>query len=208
MGSLEYLIVHGLSGDFGRFRAAAPLDLPRGAEVVVRSDRGLEMGRVLRPATPRHAVYLPNTTVGALLREAGPEDRVLAARRAERAGELLARGGQLIEELGLPLALLDAEVLLDGKRAVVHQVRWGHDDVRELVSTLARELDVVIELVDVGGPVVEEPPGCGSCGSEGGCGSCGSGGGCGTCGSARPEEVRAYFSELREKMEQRRVPLL
>jgi cell fate regulator YaaT (PSP1 superfamily) len=207
MDHLDYLVAHGLFGHFGRFRAAAALDLPRGSAVVIRSDRGMEIGRVLRPATSRHAVFLPNTTVGALLRAAGPDDTALASRMAVRAEELLARGEQLIQTLGLPVALFDAEVLLDGKRAVVQHLRWGSTDVRELVSTLARELDMVIELVDVGAPAVEEDHGCGSCGSGGGCGSCGSSGGCGSCGSARPEEVRAYFSELREKME-RRVPLL
>jgi hypothetical protein len=175
---------------------------------VIRSDRGVQIGRVLRPVTPRHAHYLPNTSVGSLLRVALPEDTALAAQMAGRAEELLARGGQLIQLLDLPVALLDAELLLEGKRAVVQHLRWGNADVRELVSTLARELDVVIELLDVGAPAVEEEHGCGSCGSGGGCGSCGTGGGCGSCGSARPEELRSYFSQLREKMEQRRVPLL
>ena len=89
MTHLEYIIGYGLAGDFGRFRAAAPLALERGARAVVRSERGVEIGQVLRPAAPRHAAYLPNTTVGQLLRPVQPEDEAHARRLFQRAGEVL-----------------------------------------------------------------------------------------------------------------------
>jgi cell fate regulator YaaT (PSP1 superfamily) len=206
MTQQEYIVGYGLAGDFGRFRAGAPLELGRGDRVVVRSGRGLEVGEVLRPATPRHALFLPNTSVGELLRPAGAEDEAQAAAARERAARVLRRGGELAGALGLPLALLDAEVLLGGDRAVLHLVRWEQADVRELVSGLAREFDLHVELADLSAPA-DEPAGCGSCGDGGGCGSCGSGGGCGSCGTAAPEEVREHFAGLREKME-KRVPLL
>ena len=67
MNELEYLVSYGLAGDFGRFRSLTPLVCRRGQRVVVRSHRGVEVGIVLRPATPRHASFLPNTTLGQLL---------------------------------------------------------------------------------------------------------------------------------------------
>jgi hypothetical protein len=205
----EYLLSYGLQGELGRFRAAGPLACRRGDRVVVRSRRGLELAEVLRAAVPGHAVFLPNTTVGQLLRRAGPADEEAAARMRQRAQQVFARGAALLGELDLPLEVLDVEVLLDGRQAVLQHLRWADCDVRPFVSTLAREFDLLITLTDLTRPEAlladEEPAGCGSCGS-GGCGSCGSGG-CGSCGSARPEEVRAYFAELREKME-RRTPLL
>jgi hypothetical protein len=124
-----------------------------------------------------------------------------------RAGHILAGGAGLLESLGLPLALLDVEALLDGKHAVLHYVQWGECDVREWVSRMSRQFEVQVILSDRTTHAAEEHHGCGSCGSAGGCGSCGSAGGCGSCGEARPEEVQAYFAGLREQV-MRRVPLV
>jgi hypothetical protein len=210
MNELEYLLSYGQLGDFGRFRAVRPLACRRGDKAVVRSHRGLELAEVLQPATSRHAHFLPNTTVGQLLRLAGADDEATAARMAARGRVLLARGVGLIGELRLALDLLDVEVLLDGEHAVLHCLKSGDDDVRPLVSTLSREFALHIVLQDLTQKsTTEEDHGCGREGCGGGnCGSCGSGGGCSTCGAAKPEEVTAYFAGLRTQMEQSRVPLL
>jgi hypothetical protein len=202
MGSVEYLVGYGLRGDFGRFTAAAPLACRRGDRVVISSPRGIEVGSVLREATPQLAGLLPDTPAGALLRPLGPDDERLAALLAGRAAELFERSRAAAGGLGLPLEVLDAEVLLDGEHAVLYHLHWADSDVRPLVSTLAREFDLHISLLDLTRPAPAEHHGCGDCGS-GGCGSCGSGG-CGTCGKTfRPEEVRAYFAGLRQQMDRR-----
>src|SRR4051794_21356304 len=131
MEHLEYLVRYGLVGDFGRFRADRPLALSRGSRVVVRSERGVELGEVMRPATPRHAAYLPNTSVGRLLRPAGVDDEAGGKRCAEKASDLLSRAAELARQLALPVECLDAEVLLDGEHAVLAHVRCGEGDVRE-----------------------------------------------------------------------------
>jgi cell fate regulator YaaT (PSP1 superfamily) len=186
------------------------VDCRRGERVVVRTVRGVEIGTVLREATPRHAGFLPNTTVGPLLRRSTPDDEAAVERQRVRAQELFDRARTLTAELGLALEVLDVELLLDGKNAVLQHLRFGDCDVRELVSTCAREFDVTVQLTDLTRsdvPAAEEEHGCGSCGSKGGCGSCGSGG-CGSCGTAQSEDVRNYFADLRERMERQRVPLL
>ena len=218
MDQLEYLVGYGQLGDFGRFRAAGPIRCQHGDRVVVRSHRGLEIGQVLCPATPRHARYLPNTTVGQLLRPVTPADAAKEDTLRERGMELLQRAGALARELDLPLELLDVEMLLDGEHAVLHHLRWANPDVRPFVSTLSRHFALHILLQDltktVGVPVAEEEhdhPGCGKegCGSgAGGCGDCGSGGGCSSCGTSSPGDLATYFSGLRDKMEQQRTPLL
>jgi hypothetical protein len=214
MNDIEYLISYGLAGDFGRFRAPRPLPCRRGARVVVRSHRGVEVGSVLRPATPRHAAFLPNTTVGQLLRGVTPDDEQTLGAMRERGRRLCERAAALAYELALPLAVLDAEVLLDGEHAALHLVRDGAGDVRPLVSTLSREFGLHIEIADLAHAVAEEEEehhGCGreGCGREGGgCGSCGTGGGCGSCGTKAEPDMTAYFAQLREQMESRRVGLL
>lgn len=215
MDAQEYLVSFGLTGEFGRFRAAVPLVLRRGERVVVRGPRGVEIARVLRESTPRHARFLPNTTVGQLLRRAGDADEDADSERRVRGRQLFERGRLLAAELSLPLELLDVEVLLDGEHAVLHLLRWDDADVRPFVSTLSREFELHVALADLSRPTEaadHEEAGCGrpDCGRQegGGCGTCGSDGGCGTCGSAKPQDMTLYFAQLREQMEQRRTTLL
>jgi|SRR5579875_814634 cell fate regulator YaaT (PSP1 superfamily) len=217
MEAQEYLASFGRSGEFGRFRAASPLHLRRGERVVVRGARGVEIAEVLRPATPRHAHFLPNTSVGQLLRRLTPADEQSESDLRLRAQQLFERSGQLAAEMGLPLLVLDVEVLLDGEHAVLHQLRGADADVRPFVSTLSREFAMHITLVDLSrdregaAPDEDEPTGCGrpDCGQreDGGCSTCGSGG-CGSCGSAATEYNELYFAQLREQMERQRTALL
>jgi cell fate regulator YaaT (PSP1 superfamily) len=212
---LEYLLSYGLVGDFGRFRAAHATPCNRSALAVVRTHRGLELGRVLREATPRHANFLPNTTVGALLRLASPDDERIAEEMRERGRRLLDRGRRLADELQLPLELIDVEVLLDGEHGVLHLLRFADFDVRPFVSALSTEFKLHILLTDLGRPGAaiseqeEEHAGCGreGCGQEGGGGGC-STGGCASCGAAKPAADKEYFAGLRDQMEQRRTTLL
>jgi len=215
MEGQEYLVSYGLTGEFGRFHSRTALHLRRGERVVVRGARGVEIGEVLCPARPRHANFLPNTSVGQLLRRLSPADEQTAIEMRVRGQQLFERGQLLSAELGLPLMVLDVEVLLDGEHAVLHHLRGEDADVRPFVSTLSREFAAHITLIDLSrdrqGAVSEEHEGCGrpNCGqgADGGCGTCGSGG-CDTCGAAKPREMELYFAQLREQMERTRTALL
>jgi hypothetical protein len=216
MNANEYLVGYGLTGEFGRFRPVRPLACERGDRVVVRTHRGVEAGHVLRAAEAGHARFLPNTTVGQLLRPFGADDARTEASLSDRRSAIWGRASQLADETGLPLQVLDVEVLLDGEHVVLHHLRGADCDVRPFVSTLSREFDLHVLLADLTRPG-EPPPaaeeehaghGCGSCGSDGGCGNCGSGG-CGSCGTAvSAADDAAYFAGLREQMERQRTPLL
>src|SRR5262245_34658231 len=130
MEAKEYLASFGLTGEFGRFRTVSPLPFCRGERVVVRGPRGVEIALVLREATPRHAHFLPNTSVGQLLRRVTPDDEQAELDMRLRAQEVFERGVQLAAELGLPLILLDVETLLDGEHTVLHHLRGEDADVR------------------------------------------------------------------------------
>jgi hypothetical protein len=213
MDHLEYLLSYGRLGDFGRFRARKPLVCSRADRAVVRSHRGLEVGEVLRAATARHAKFLPNTSVGQLLRLVNATDEEALAKSRKLSQAVFARAARLGQELALPLEVVDAEVLLDGEHGVIHLLRSQECDVRPFVSTLSRDFELHVTLADLTRPLVAQPEqeegGCGreGCG-HGGCSSCGSGGGCSTCGLGKPEEVTAYFAGLRQKMDERRMALL
>lgn len=217
MSASEYLIGYGLTGEFGRFRSALPAAFVRGDRVVVRTHRGVEAGQVLRAAEAGHARFLPNTTVGQLLRPFGEDDARAEAGLHDRRSEIWGRASRLAEEIALPLQVLDVEVLLDGEHVVLHHLRGADCDVRPFVSTLSREFNLHVLLADLtrsGESTLHETAddhadhGCGSCGSEGGCGSCGSGGGCESCKTVVPAADAAHFAGLREQMERQRTPLL
>ena len=193
METSEYLVSHGSSGDFGRFRPTSPATYRRGDRVVIRSPDGLELGMVLRPATEGHARYLSGTALGELLRQATAEDEEAICGAKERGDLLFQEGRLLAAEMGLPVEILDVEVQFDGARAVVHHLRLAECDYRPLVSTLSTKHRILIVMESLGAPaaVPEEvhggcgKAGCGQAGGGGGCGSCGTGGGgCGSCGSA------------------------
>jgi hypothetical protein len=215
----EYLLSYGSLGDFGRFRPLRPLTCRRGERAVVRSYRGLELASVLCPARPGHAQFLPNTSVGQLLRLATAADEQTAAQMEVRARHLFGEAHDLAAELTLPLQILDVEVLLDGQHTIVHLVRSADCDVRAFVSGLSRRHDLHVILQDLTRPATtagaepEEEHGCGlpGCGrtAGGGCSRCGSGKSCSTCGSVSGQDLQGYFAEARLRMEQqRRLALL
>jgi hypothetical protein len=199
MEPCEYLVVHGLMGEIDRYRAESAMALPRGTQVVVQGDRGLEIGEVVRPARPKHVGMMGR--VGRLVRPASEADLGLAQARETQAQALVSRAEELRQELRMAVVVLDAEVQLAGDEGLLLYVQSGKGDIRDLISLLSKEYTLSLRSHDVAAK------GCGDCG-EGGCGSCGSGG-CGTsCSAGSREEVSRYFADLREKMEARRVSLL
>jgi hypothetical protein len=212
----EYLVSHGKSGAFGRFAPEQPLECCRGDVVVVRSTRGLEMGKVLCPVSERQQRLLGHTPLGRLLRPATPEDELGAEQKRALSLDLFAEVRRLAVQLSLPVAILDAEVLLDGQRAVVQCLVPPECDVEPLAVRIEERfrLTLFLENLSVNLSIPEEEhggcgqPGCGHASGGGGCSSCGSGGGCSSCGGK--VDMRDYFAHLRTRMEeqQQRTSLL
>lgn len=217
MTESEYLVSYGRAGDFGRFRPSAPLACRRGDRVVIRGSQGLELGSVLCPATSGHAPFLSRTALGEILRLAGPDDLRAAEAQRQRGLRLFEQGRHLVQELALPLEIVDVDVLLDGDRAIIYHLRREECDFRPLVSQLSRAHDLLILMQNLAEPAElhdDHEHGCGKpgCGkTEGGtCSTCGSGGGCGTCSSGtHKDEITAYLLGRRQMLEERvRTPLL
>jgi cell fate regulator YaaT (PSP1 superfamily) len=213
----EYLVSYGTSGGFGRFAAERPMACSRGQRVVVESRRGLELGVVLCEATAEHARLLPGPAGGRLLRPATAADEQARERLAERGRLLFEECCRLAAGLGLPLQVVDVELLLDGRQLVVQHLSPPDCDAAGLIRALADRHGLAARLENLAlsaGPAEEESrggcgkPDCGRVNGSGGCTSC-EGGGCSSCGAAKVD-LRAYFAHLRDQMEQRRqrTPLL
>lgn len=211
----EYLVHHGAAAHVSRFRAPAGVACERGDAVVVHSQRGLELGEVLAPSDGARVAF-PDGFVGQLLRSATAEDRAAAERGRAVGVGLCTDGERLATERGLPLAVLDAEVLLDGRQAVLHVLKLAACDEGPWLADLGDRHGLIVRLYDLAREApaaeAEDDHGCSTCGSGGGCGSgdgdCGHGG-CSSCSAGAAAELTKYFAELREQMERRnRLPLL
>jgi cell fate regulator YaaT (PSP1 superfamily) len=204
-----YLVGYGRAGGFALFRAAEPLACDRGDAVVVRTRRGLELGQVLCPAGDRHARLLTTPPEGEVLRPATADDLQSASSRREHEQALFEDCQRLVSEMGLPVAVLDAEVLLDGRHALVQFLAWAEADLTPLAAALTHRHGLEVALENLA-PPAEEHGSCGKpdCGG-GGCDSCSSGGCATGCGSGAKVDMREYFAHLRTRMEEsHRVPLL
>ena len=192
--SVAVVVRYGRPGYVGRFAACAAY--PRGAAVVVRTPRGTELGTVLGDGD--HAAALA-AAGGDVLRPASADDRT------PDAGELLDRA--TIAADGLPLTVVDAEVLLDRSAGVVHALVWDAFDGDALFADLSATLGYPVRLYDLanaGGPADPPEPSCGSGNCGTGCGTgggCGSGDGCSRGAVKSADELTAYFLNLRQQME-------
>jgi hypothetical protein len=182
----------------------------------------LELGTILAVASNGYADVLPAQSTGEVLRLAGADDEHQAASVAQGLGDAFSFARHLAAQLELPIEIIDTEHVTEPRTVVIHYLGLGEFDPRPLVSALAAQFDVYVELLDLTPPSAKaaapESGGeevcaeCGrvggGCGSADGCGSCGSGGGCGAgCSAASAKSFQAdwqaYFADLRGKMEKR-----
>jgi hypothetical protein len=209
----EFLVHHGCAQALTRCRDGSGVQPRRGEAVVIRSARGLELGAVLCPAGDG----AQQVAEGELLRRATADDHSRAEAGRRRGQALLEDLQRRIDGEQIPLLPLDVEFTLDGGRADVHVLCWGHAGLAPLQAELKARYDFAIYLLDRSRQP-EEEHGCGHCGESGcGGGGCSSGGcssgGCssGNCsrGTMTADELTRRFAALREQMlAAQRLPLL
>ncbi|MBA4067917.1 MAG: signal peptidase [Isosphaera sp.] len=134
----------------GEFAPIAGVVAARGDTVVLRTDRGTEVGEVLCPATPRAVAALPDPTRGDLLRLATPADRDKLRQAHDRKPADHDAAARLIAAHRLPMQLVDVERLLGNERVVFYFLAEARVDFRELVKSMAREFHTRIELRQIG----------------------------------------------------------
>ena len=122
----------------------------RGNEVVVRSDRGVEVGQVLCEATDDALTHLDQPPTGSIVRIVSNEDASnINSIDAERFNKIEICKRE-ISKLSLDMKLIDVETLLGGERIVVFYIADDRVDFRQLVKVLAGEFKTRIEMRQVG----------------------------------------------------------
>jgi cell fate regulator YaaT (PSP1 superfamily) len=117
--------------------------------VVVKTDRGLEVGEVLEIVSPEE-IKADAVIEGKVVRRLSEEDKQKLKELQEKEEEAFKICAAEIQELGLPMKLLDVVYLFDGRKAVFFFSAPERVDFRELVRRLAFRLKIKVELRQVG----------------------------------------------------------
>lgn len=123
--------------------------LAHGASVVVKTERGLELGQVV--AGPQE----PDETSGpgpfeAIERVATTDDLRAAEELAEREREAMKVYRELVKEHGLDMKPIEVEYVFDGSKIVFYFVAEERVDFRDLVRDLASRFHARIDMRQVG----------------------------------------------------------
>ncbi len=145
-----YITRYGQMRFLGVFSGLESQVHPRAQRVVVRSDRGTELGEVLCPATDLTAPFLENPFRGEILRVATVEDLTAAEELARQQKEGFTACREFIANRRLQMNLVDVEAILGGERMVFYYLAEKRIDFRELVKDLARIFRTRIEMRQIG----------------------------------------------------------
>jgi cell fate regulator YaaT (PSP1 superfamily) len=146
----KYLVRHGAMRFLGEFAVAPAHPVRRGDTVVIRTERGQEVGEVLCPATPQAVAAIPEPTRGDVVRVATADDRSKLAHLKDVERKEFAAGQKLIADHRLAMQLVEVEHLFGGERIIFYFLAEHRVDFRELVKSMAREFHTRIELRQIG----------------------------------------------------------
>lgn len=169
----QHFVRIGVLGSVGRFMASGRERYPRGAQVICRTPRGLEIGEILSAAD----VEDTQPADGDLLRRVTVEDNLLIARLEKNRLEAYRACTARLLERGSSAMLLDVEHLFDGRSLYFYFLGETTPELDALTSELAEVYEAKAQLAKFAETLTA---GCGpDCGTEAG-GGCGTGG-CSTC---------------------------
>ncbi|MFL5329920.1 MAG: stage 0 sporulation family protein [Gemmataceae bacterium] len=148
--SLGYIVRHGVTRAVGIFAPPPGMLFSRGDHVIIRTERGVEIGDLLCPATAPVIERLPDPTRGEILRNMTPEDHGKADELKTRMAREFDAAREAVARRHLPMEFVEIERLFGGERVVFYFLSEKRVDFRDLVKELAREFQSRIELRQIG----------------------------------------------------------
>jgi cell fate regulator YaaT (PSP1 superfamily) len=146
----KYVVRHGVMRNLGVFASRGSDVFARGAQVIARTSRGLELGEVLCEANELALANLQDPKNGQILRERTADDAGELRRLMEQQKHEHATCLRHIDELKLDMRLVDVERIYGGERVVVYYLAEDRVDFRLLVKNLATEFQTRIEMKQIG----------------------------------------------------------
>lgn len=146
----KYVVRYGSMRSLGIFSVRGNRALSRGADVIARTSRGLEVGEVLCEATPDAVEQIRNPDNGQIVRLMTDEDHNEQQHLRIQARDEFTKCEKIVEELGLEMQLVDIEHVFGGERIIVFYLAEDRVDFRQLVKRLAGEFQTRIEMRQIG----------------------------------------------------------
>ncbi|HEY4311583.1 MAG TPA: regulatory iron-sulfur-containing complex subunit RicT [Pirellulales bacterium] len=146
----KYVVRYGVMRTLGVFSTSRGENFLRGDRVIVRTDRGLEAGEILCPATEETTGQLPDAQRGQILRQMTGDDENELSRMREQERNEFETCRRVVGELQLPMKVVDVEHVFGGERVVIYFLAENRVDFRNLVKTLASEFQTRIEMRQIG----------------------------------------------------------
>jgi cell fate regulator YaaT (PSP1 superfamily) len=147
--AFSWIARHGAMRFLGTFDADSD-SYRRSQEVIVRTERGLEIGQLLCQATPRAVELIAEPTQGRIVRLLTEQDRAERERLRTIEERELETCTRLAQQRSLQMELVDVEHLFGGERIIFYFLAEKRVDFRELVKDLAREYQTRIEMRQIG----------------------------------------------------------
>ena len=121
-----------------------------GDQVVVRSQRGTEIGTVLCEATSAALDQMEEPTHGRIIRAASDDDHAQWKHLQAFVSEDMRACQKHIDKLRLEMELVDIERILGGEKMVVYYLAENRVDFRQLVRDLGAHFKTRIEMRQIG----------------------------------------------------------
>jgi len=158
---------YGAMRQIGEFRHNLDPLPPRGTRLVLRTERGVELGELIEAVCDQSGTYYisperlneilsthgpeyPFRRDGKVLRRANPQDIIDQRHLDDSARDEGVFCRQQIRELKLPMKLVKVDHLLGGERIIFYFTAESRVDFRELVRRLAGQFRTRIEMRQVG----------------------------------------------------------
>lgn len=147
----KYVVRYGSMRHLGVFSSRPRETYARGQRVIARTGRGQERGEVLCEATEHVVAQMgEDPRTGQILRLESHDDSIELRRIHEQEVAEFDVCKQRVAESGLDMQLVHVERLYGGERVVVYYLSEDRVDFRELVKTLAHDLQTRVEMRQIG----------------------------------------------------------
>lgn len=147
----RHIIRYGITRLVAEFSSKNDDQIPRGSQVIVRTERGVEWGEVLCPASDQTKAYLGQTEEsGRILQIATAEDSRKRDQLRQTERQDFTDCQRFINERHMQMELVDVERLFSNERLIVYYVSEKRIDFRDLVKAMAGHFKIRVEMRQIG----------------------------------------------------------